>query len=284
MVENRILIGTVTLERFLIFLLYFIVTIIAGNLFYALIRKLLDKKASKKTSKIIARLTQYVVYITGLYYGVYQILGLDITAFFASLGLISVAVAFSSQQIIQNFMAGVLISIRRPIQIEDVIEIGAPPQTGVCRVKDITLMHTLVRNLDGKLFYIPNSVVLSSSIINYTKSGFIRVTMELKIPFASDYEKVKKAILDVVEENPYILPKLPAKEKSVMTSLFNNLFEEKFDASKYTPSVRMAGIIDSSILLSINIWIQDINQRGAVVSELLESLREKFIEEGINLK
>ncbi len=106
MLEN-ILAGDVTFEKLLIFVFIFIVTLIAGNLLYALVRNLLDGKLSLGNSKLIARVAQYTVFILGFSFGLYFVLRLQLTALAASLGIIGIAAAFASQQLIQNFIASI---------------------------------------------------------------------------------------------------------------------------------------------------------------------------------
>ena len=65
------------------------------------------------------------------------------------MGLVGVAIAFASQQIISNLLSGLLISFTRPIQLEDWVEVGLAPSTGVCRVKDINLMATVLRDIEA---------------------------------------------------------------------------------------------------------------------------------------
>jgi len=128
-----ILIGNVSLDNFLIFILTFILTVVGGNISYALMRRSLDNRLPLRYSKLIAKVTEYAVYAAGFSAGVYYVLGLDFKAFVASLGIIGIAVAFASQQIIQNIIAGILIAVNRPIQLDDWVEIGGG--TGISNLK-----------------------------------------------------------------------------------------------------------------------------------------------------
>lgn len=281
MAGSKIFIGKVTLENFLIFIFTFIVTVIVANAIYALTRRFLDDKFSQRNSKLIARVIQYGIFILGLYYGIYHVPHLDLTALVASLGIIGIAVAFSSQQIIQNFIAGILISIGRPIELEDWVEIAGPIQTGISKVKDITLTRTILRDIDGKLLYVPNFTLLSSKIINYTKSGFVEVPVQLTIPYDSDYEKVKGIIREVANNNVRILPNVPREERSIIVKLFElsrtkRLFDDKSDISKFEPRILISDISGSNITLVIRIWIREINKKEEIVSEFLDSLLEKL--------
>jgi small-conductance mechanosensitive channel len=124
MVGDKILISNVTLENFLIFIFIVLLIVVVGNISYALMRRLFDDKLSLRDSKLIARVIEYILYTLGFYYGVRYLLNLDLNALLASLGIFSIAIAFGSQQIIQNFIAGLLISVGRPIQLDDWVEIG----------------------------------------------------------------------------------------------------------------------------------------------------------------
>jgi small conductance mechanosensitive channel len=288
MAADNLFIGKVPLEAFLLFLFTFLLTLIVSNVSYVLMRWLLDAKLSRRHSKLIARLIQYAVIISGLYVGIHRVLGEDLTAFAASLGVFSIALAFSSQQIIQNLIAGLLIIIERPIQLEDWIEVGGAPETGVCKVKDISLTTTVLRNINGRLIYLPNSVLLSSRLINYTKSGFVEIPVPLTIPTGSDFETVKGIVLDVTDKNAGILPNVPTEEKAIMThileiSRFKGLFEHDLNVKIFEPRILIADVSGSKITLSVRIWIREINRKDEIVSEFLESLSKRLKEENIAL-
>jgi small conductance mechanosensitive channel len=282
-----ILIGNVSLDNFLIFIFTFILTLVAGNVSYTLMRRLLDGRLSLRNSKLIAKVMEYAVYSAGLTAGVYYVLGLEFKAFVASLGIIGIAVAFASQQIIQNIIAGILIAVNRPIQLDDWVEISGG--TGISNIKDITLTRTVLRDRSGRLYYIPNSVLISSIIINYTKSGFVEVPVSLKVPHPSDIEKIKNIIKDVANENPRILPNVHDNEKDIITRIIDlpsmkMLFKEKPDLSMFDPRIFISDLSESGVTLSIRLWIREINRKDEIISEFLEELLKKFKEEKIDIR
>ena len=284
MVGANIFIGNVTLENFLIFIFIFLLTVIVANISYALMRRLLDDKLSLRNSKLIARIIEYTFYTLGFYYGVLYVLKMDLSALIASLGIFSIALAFGSQQIIQNFIAGVLISILRPIQLDDWVEIS---DTGISNIKEIKLTRTVLRNKNGKLFYVPNSVLVSTIIINYTKSGFIEIPVPLTIPYSCDFEKVKNIVKEVAHGHTKILPNVSRVEKDIISKLFELsnikiLFKNKLDMSMFEPRVLISDISDSKTTLSIRIWIREIDKKDEIISEFLEKLLENFKEEKMN--
>jgi small-conductance mechanosensitive channel len=285
MVGDMILISNVTLDHFLIFLFISLLTVVVGSISYALMRRLFDDRLSLRYSKLIARVIEYTLYTLGFYYGLRYVLNLELNALVASLGIFSIALAFGSQQIIQNSIAGVLISVVRPIQLDDWVEIG---DTGISNIKDIMLTRTVLRNKDGKLFYVPNSLLISTIIINYTKSGFVEIPVPLTIPYTCDFEKIKKIIKEVAYVHPKILPNVSRVEKNIISKLLELsnikiLFKDKLDMSMFAPKVLISDISDSKTTLSVRIWIREINKKDEIVSEFLEKLLEKFKEERIEL-
>jgi len=282
---DNILIGNVTLGNFFIFIFIFVMTVVAGNIAYSLIRWFLDGKVSLRNSKLMARVIEYAIFILGFYYGVRYVLLLDLNALVASLGIIGIAIAFASQQIIQNFIAGILISVGRPIHLDDWVEIG---DSGICNIKDILLTRTVLHNRNGRLIYIPNSVLISSSIINYTRSGFVEIPIALTIPADSDLEMIKKIIKTVAHEHPKILPNVPVRERDIITKLLElpnikMLFNDTPDMSRFEPRILISGISDSGLALSIRFWIREINKKDEIISEFLEELYKEIKKEKIRL-
>jgi len=176
--------------------------------------------------------------------------------------------------VVQNVIAGVLIGLERPIQLEDWVEIG---DTGLSKVKDINLTNTILRSVEGKVFIVPNASILSGRIINYTRSGIVEVTLKLEVPITTDYDQVKSLILKIVEKNRYILPVLPAEEESKVRRLFQlprvrRLLELTGDNSQFQPQVLITNITSDHIQLDVHIWIREFERRDLIISQVMEEL------------
>jgi small conductance mechanosensitive channel len=272
--DKKILISNVSLDNFLIFIFVFIITLVIGNLLHVLFRKLFDEKLSPRYSKVGARTIEYSVFAAGLYYGINQVLHFDLPAFMASLGVLSIAIAFSSQQIIQNVFAGILISIRQPIRFDDWVEIAG---SGVSRVKDIALTQTVLRTVTGKLIYIPNAALLSSNIINYTKSGFIEVTIPLSVPYTTEYKKIEQIVAAVALHNQQILPNLAHSKEWLPTKLrdfpvLKTFLHNDYNSHTFDPHVYIVDLLEKKMTLHIRLWIRDIEKKEAIVTEFIDHL------------
>ena len=141
----------------ILFLLILAGAAIIARLGNMIIRDFLDERVGKRYSKGMGRLFQYTVLVAALLIGFNNILVLDLSALVLSLGVAGIALAFASQQIIQNAISGVLIAVIKPIQLEDWVEVGPIPFTGISRVKDINLMNTVLKEVDGRIITVPNS-------------------------------------------------------------------------------------------------------------------------------
>jgi small-conductance mechanosensitive channel len=258
-------------------------SVLIGNLLYSVLRRSFDRRITKRSSKIISRIVEYLVLGVLVYFGLVVWLGVDFTAFTASLGIMGVIIAFSSTQIIQNTLAGILISVQRPIQVEDWIEIGAAPETAVSKVKDISLMRTTLRNRDGKIIFVPNNILLTSRVTNYTKSGFVEVPLVLTVPKDANVEKVKEIMLSCASSHPKVLPNVSRQEKKVALKLlhFLRFYDNQTQLSNLHPYVIITDISNSKIVFSLRIWIREVHLRERIISELLTSIQKKFSDEEI---
>jgi small conductance mechanosensitive channel len=278
----------INIEALFYFSVLIVLFLTSGRLAYALFRRGFDTRIGKRRSKMLARSIQYVIIALGLSFGMVNILKIDFTTEAAAIGLVGIVIALASQQILQNLMAGFLLGMERQVQLEDWVDIGGAPETKPARVKDITLTKTILLDPQGKLVIVPNSVMISSKVINYTKAGFFEVPLRLTIALKSDIETVRRIILEVADKNPFILPNVPTDEKREIDRLMHLrhlrlLFEDRISYDMFSPRVLVSDISDAKISLSIRIWIREVNRRDDIVSEFLTELFQRLREASIEL-
>ncbi|MEM2943602.1 MAG: mechanosensitive ion channel [Methanomassiliicoccales archaeon] len=282
------IIGSITILDLVMFIIVLLLMVVVAKSTYALLRRFLDVRITKKRSKMIAKIVQYSLIAVGLYLGFWEVLKLDISALLVSLGVIGIAIALASQQVIQNAFAGILISFTKPLEVEDWVEVGGMPATGLCRVKDINLINTVMRDLDGRILYIPNSFLIGNKLINYTKGGFVALTIPIWVSRDEDIEKIAKIILEEADKDQFILPRVTEEERTRIAKIlerprFKILFEGKIDMNLFNPQVNLAEIQGSRIKLAVKIWVREINRRDEIISTFLKNLRMRFENEGIKL-
>ena len=285
---NVIDLSGVTIEQILVVVLILLVAVFLAKAASALIRRYLDDRISKNWSKGLARIIQYVILGIGLYIGFYEIFRVSVSAMLASLGIVGLAIAFASQQVIQNAISGILISVTRPIRLEDWVEVGGTPDTGVGRVKDITLLTTVLRDGDGRISYIPNSMILTTKVINYTKSGFVALRVRLTVMSPIDFGRLKQIVLEVTDEDPLILPNVTEEERSAVAKIIEipnirAMFEHKHDMSALNPKVTISDISETKVEVVVKFWIREINLKDEITSGFLDKLGTRLENEGIRL-
>lgn len=282
-----VIIFGVTLESLLLFVLVVLVTIIGGRLLYNLVRNITNQSISRRGSKILAKVLQYSIYVIGLYFGIVSVWGIgNLTALGASLGLAALGVGFASQQIIQNLMAGVMLAFDRRILLDDWIDITGTVDFTIARVKDITLTRTVLLDPSGKMIFVPNATIISSMVINYTRSAFNEITIPVRVQFTQDLEKVKKIIFEVADADENILPNVKNLKKDKFERLIQNskvkkIFDRTPSMELFQPRVLITNVSGLEISLSIRLWVIEIQNRDEIVSNFLKLLMERFESEKV---
>ncbi len=278
-----------TIGSLVAFTVLVVVSTIAARLLGNLIRNNLDEKVGRRTSKTVARVFFYTIVGAAVLIGFSQILRMDFSGLIISLGLVGVAIAFASQQIISNLLSGLLISVLRPIQLEDWVEVGLAPTTGVCRVKDINLMTTVLRDVDGRIIVVPNSQIINGKVINYSQAGFVAVSFDLWFDLDSPVDAIRRIVYEEADRDPHILPDVSEAERRIALKIFErpairSLFGGAADLSALDPKVNILDLREDKIRINIRVWIREMNKRDEIVSGFLEALKERFKGEGVVIK
>lgn len=122
------------------------------------------------------------------------VLGLDFASLLGTLGLTSVAIAFSLRDVLSNYLSGIILLASRPFRLGDQIVIKEFEGT----VSQIQLRATTLITYDGRVVYIPNQEVFSAVITNNTASGKRRTSVMINITYDTDINTVKKILNDTV--------------------------------------------------------------------------------------
>jgi small conductance mechanosensitive channel len=123
-----------------------------------------------------------------------SVAGVQVGAVLAGLGLAGLALAFALQNILENFVAGILILIRRPFRRGDQIETNEFSGT----IEDIDLRVTHLRDFDDELVLIPNATVFTEPIVNLTRLGRRRTRVIVGIDYRDDHDRARQVLADAV--------------------------------------------------------------------------------------
>jgi small conductance mechanosensitive channel len=126
-----------------------------------------------------------------------SLLNLDktVTSFLAGAGIIGLAIGFAFQDLATNFLAGVIISIRKPFKLNDLVR----TKGYLGFVKKINLCNTIIENFTGQHIIIPNKEVFQSPLENYVLTGYRRVDVDVGVSYDSDLAQVEQVLRDAAD-------------------------------------------------------------------------------------
>jgi small-conductance mechanosensitive channel len=144
----------------------------------------------------MARMLGYCLLVLGVYISL-QIVGLDLGSLAFIAGAIGVGIGFGLQNIINNFVSGIIILAERPISLGDRIEVG-----GVAgQVEKISLRSTTVITNDNIAMIVPNGEFISSTVTNWShRDDKTRFRIPVGVHYNSDVHLVEKALLEAASE------------------------------------------------------------------------------------
>ena len=180
-----------------------IIAIILGKVVYRIIINSTQKKWQDNIlSNFLAQAIKYTFYLFGV------IIALNTFGFsgvagtiFAGAGVSAIVIGFAFKDIGENFLSGIILALKRPFEIGDIIEVQGDKGT----VKSLDLRSTHLRNSEGKDIYIPNSSIIKNTLTNYTKDGFLRINFMLGIAPECDIEQTRNLVLDYLKNQTPIL-------------------------------------------------------------------------------
>ena len=160
--------------------------------------------------KLLKKVLRAAIYIIGGVTAIKQVpaLSTTVTAILAGSSIVAVALGFAAQESCANLISGLFITIFRPFDVGDRVQIKAQDITG--NIEDITLRHTVIRTLLGTRMIVPNSVMGSAVVenVNFIEGEPTRSFIDVEISYSSDIAKAKEIMERVITSHPlYVGPK-----------------------------------------------------------------------------
>lgn len=134
--------------------------------------------------------------------------GFELNKFTVMTGALGVGLGFGLQNVVNNFVSGLILLFERPIRVSDTIDVGGLVGT----VRRIGARSSTVVTAQGAEVIVPNSNLLSNQVINWTLSSqWRRVDVPVRVAYGTDPERVIKLLVGVAESNPDVLLARPPK-------------------------------------------------------------------------
>ncbi len=203
----------------------------------------------------LGRFTTYALFLGGLFIGL-QSLGVNLSSFVVFGGAIGVGVGLGLQNVVSNFVAGIILLVEQPIRIGDRIEI----KDTLGDVVRIAARSTWIRTNDNVVMIVPNSDFINNPVINWTANDpNVRIGLPVGVGYSSDPENVRTILLEAASAHPFVLAS-PA------------------------PDVIFTDYGDNSINFTLRVWTEGRAHTPLVLkSDLYFTLFKKFAEAGIEL-
>lgn len=174
-------------------LLIFIGSFILARILRNMLDKLLQTRGvDKEISILLGQLLYWSILIFGAITALQRFF--DVSAFLAGLGILGFTIGFALQEIMQNFVAGMILLVQQPFDIGDFVRTS--DYTGT--ISAINMRTTEIKTLDGRLVIIPNSSVLSNPIENFSRADQLRVELPVGVGYETDLDMAKAAILEAL--------------------------------------------------------------------------------------
>lgn len=168
---------------------------------------------------------------------------------------ISVGLGFGLQEIVANFVSGLILLLERPVRVGDVVTIDGT--TGV--VSRIQMRATTVTNWDNQELVVPNKDLISGKLLNWTLSSVVnRIALKFGVAYGTNPERVQEIVLDAISSNRALLKEPP-------------------------PVVTFEEFGDSSLNFTLRCCVSTIERRWIIVHDLNVAINKALAAENISI-
>lgn len=215
---------------------------------------LLRRKVEASLTTFVLSLIRIVLYFL-LIVTVIGILGLETSSFIALCASAGVAIGMALSGTLQNFAGGVLILLLKPYRIGDYIEAQGYAGT----VKEIQIFSTLITTADNKVIIIPNGPLSTSSINNWSRQSYRRVSWDVGISYGNNVDDARRAILAMFESDDRIVKGMIEDHgilniSKELPSVLKEKVKDHLVKTDGAPAVLVSSLGDSSVVLSVRAW------------------------------
>ncbi len=206
------------------------------------------------TRYAIVTLCRYTLMAIG-FAAVARVLEIDWSKYAWIAAALSVGLGFGMQEVVTNFVCGIILLFERPVRVGDVVTVDGTTGT----VTRIRMRATTITNWDRQELVVPNKTLITNTFLNWTLSGTIsRIVVNVGAAYGSDTDLARDILVSVAQDHPIVMD----EPKPMAT------FEE---------------FADSYLNLVLRAYVPDLDSRLKTITELHTEIDRRFAEAGIEI-
>jgi len=233
--------------------LVFGLTVLVASRAAAAVERLLGRAHDRQAiAPLVQRAVRWAILLAGGLVAL-TVARINVTGLIAGLGITGIVLGLALQDIARNFVAGVILLLRRPYRIGDAVSIAGIEGT----VTDMNTRDTTIRRWDGEPAIVPNSTIYTGIIINYTQAPLRQRTIRLQVDRAQDLARTMEIMRQAAAETAGVV-ETPA------------------------PTVTAEGLDGQGMVLALRFWV-DTRQAGLLEahSQVALAVNAALAREGI---
>lgn len=256
--SNNFTVGTFSLKLGTIVLFFFSIWFavsIARSIRFILETDILVRMNLKRgVAGAVSSMTLYAITGFGIVFAIMSS-GIDLNSFSLLAGALGVGIGFGLQDVVRNFISGIILIFERPVQIGDAVQVEE--LSGV--IRKIGIRSSVIKTWEGAEVIVPNGNLISNKLINWTFSDHQRrVDITVGVAYGSDVKKVLKLLKDCTKANEDLL-------------------------IKPEPTVFFKDFGDSALVFELRCWTENFNSWLQIQSSLRVEIEKVLRENGIEI-
>jgi small-conductance mechanosensitive channel len=202
----------------------------------------------------IGTLLHYLLLTVGVLFALGAV-GVELQNFAIVAGALGVGIGFGLQNVVNNFVSGLILLFERPVRVGDIVVVGGEWGT----IKKIGLRSTIVVTFDQSEMIVPNGDLVSEKVTNWTLSNPVtRVVLPVGVAYGSDVQRVLQILREAAEAHPGVL-------------------------ADPEPQALFVAFGDSALDFELRVWVRELGLRPEVKSTVLAEVDHRFRAAGIEI-
>jgi small-conductance mechanosensitive channel len=246
---------TISIGSVLAFLITIWLAIIVSGIIRALLAEdVFPKTRHARAADTISTVVYWAVLLIGFLFAA-AAAGFEIGRLTLLAGAFGVGIGFGLQDVVNNFVSGLILAFERPIQVGDIVDLGTLQGT----VSRIGMRSSIIRTFQGAEVVVPNSNLISNPMVNWTRSDRLRrVEIPVGVAYGTDQREVFNVLMEVAKEHPDVL-------------------------EHPEPSVLLRGFGDSSLNFELRFWTYRFDGFLRIQSEVTRVILDALKKAGITI-